>query len=213
MSETRLLPPHQPRSTGITQVAQIRKPVTSSSQGHLSAAPGASAKIQASVLSARSGPTGRPGKSSDATVELIDRQEVEGRRGAAPRIVGPQAPGQGPAVQMVGRQRGSGQAAGAAIPGLDLAETMLTASLLEQYAERATSIGDVANAGVARSALAKLAGNSRPVQAAPVHGGAHAGPHSGPIKANTTVEIIPAPVSATISTAPEATSDDPKTAA
>ncbi len=189
MSETRLLPPHQPRSTGITQVAQIRKPVTSSSQGHLSAAPGASAKIQASVLNARSGPVGRAGKSSDATVELIERHEVEGRRGAAPRAAAPQAPGQGPAVQLVGRPRGAGQSAGAAIPGLDLSETMLTASLLEQYAERAAAAGDLANASVAKAALGKLAGNSRPAAAASVIRGDSA------LKTETTVEIIAAPSS------------------
>ncbi len=202
MSETRLLPPQKPRSTGITQVAQIRKPVTSSQQNHLSAAPGASAKIQASVLSARSGPVGRAGKSSDATVELIERHEVEGRRGAAPHAAAPHAPGQGPAVQIVGRPRGSGQATGAAVPGLDLSETMLTASLLEQYAERASAAGDHVNANVAKAALSKLAGNSRPASAAPVsviHGGSA-------IKAETTVEVIPAPVSRPASSStPDAT--------
>ena len=195
MSETRLLPPHQPRSTGIQQVAtQIRKPATASAQGHLSAAPGASAKIQASVLNARSGPLGRPGKSSDATVELIERSQVEERRGAAPRVVGPQAAGQGPAVQVVGRPRGGGPAR-SADNGFDLPETMLTASLLEQYIERASSVGDTANASVAKTALAKLAGNSRPA-AAPVQTIVHGG---SSIQAETTVEVISAPSSTTTS--------------
>jgi hypothetical protein len=141
------------------------------------------------VLSARSGPLGGRGTAADAKVELIDRRQVEERRGAAPRMVGPQAAGQGPAVQVVGRPRGAGPVTSASSPGFDLSETMLTASLLEQYAERAGSIGDAANAAVATRALGKLAGNARPpVSAAPViRGGAIA------IPSDTIVEVIPAP--------------------
>lgn len=164
MAETRILPKHTSRSTGIErttgQVARPNSAAGNNATSHVSAAPGVSREAHQHVVNARNPALalashaagrarvlggGRGGQ--DATVELLP--DLRGRgAGATPAAL--QATS---SVQLVERPP-----AQARIPRASFSVDMiaLMGSLLDQYAERAAAIGDRTNADLANAALSVL---------------------------------------------------------
>jgi hypothetical protein len=171
MADTRMLPKKVTRSTGIDRTTHVtsrpNNAAGNNATSHVSAAPGVSAAAHAHVVQARN-PAGvnRPapqrsvggslvsggGNGRAAKVEIFPSVMSDAGRGA-------RSGAQRPTVQVIEAPRGGSEAIATGlppVPAFSLQQMLLVASLLEQYEEKVSAIGDVNNQAIARGALAVL---------------------------------------------------------
>jgi hypothetical protein len=177
MAETRMLPQHVRRSTGIVQTnTQKARPPSGSGAGpnsHISSSPGASRATHDHAAAARSAGVGAP-RAQAARVEVIGGSGSSGGQAGTRSVGGMNVK---TTVQLIDRKSGTSpnaeaRTSGPVTPPFTREQSMLAISLLEQYAERAKVIGSpdaevaVAAARIHQEML--LAGRAQAAIAPPV---------------------------------------------